>query len=153
MRTVSSLESMNSQIGRSFQRHANIFKFIESLKMHEFMKSSEMKLILNTPERSLRKKHKTDREREEKIKFFTTLLKRKEVDIGEFLEAMANKAILPSAGAFHIFKFAHIFQILIKKYFLALKISILPKIIHWISFEKQDNSKKKEAITINILRC
>lgn len=133
MRTVSSLESMNSQIGRSFQPHANIFKFIESLKMHEFMKSCEMNnLILNTSEKSFRKKHKTDREREDKIKFFTALLERKEVDIGEFLEAMANKAILPSAGAFHIFKFAHIFQIVFFKYFLALTISFFQKIIHWI---------------------
>lgn len=101
MRTVSSLEALNSQIGRSFQRHANIFKFINSLKMHEFMKSSEMmELSLRAFEKKIQRKHLADKEREAKITFFTALLKRNEVDIGEFLEAMANKSILPSAAFF-----------------------------------------------------
>lgn len=77
------------------------------------------KLILDTSGKSPGKKHKTDKEREEKIKFFTALLERKEVDIGEFLEAMANKAILPSAGAAHIFKFAHVFRILQNNFFFS----------------------------------
>lgn len=104
MRTTSSLESMNSQIGRSFPRHPNIFKFIECLKQHEYTKATIMKkLITNCPKNQMNRKHQEDKERDEKIRHFSSLFAKKKIGIGMFLEAMANKKILPLNGAYTIY--------------------------------------------------
>lgn len=42
MRTTSSLESINSQMGRSFPKHGHVWQFIEQLKYHEYSKSRDM---------------------------------------------------------------------------------------------------------------
>lgn len=99
MRTTSSLESINSHIGRSFPKHPNIFKFIDCLKQYEYTRSTKMrKLIQNCPKRQMERKHNKDKEREKKIKHFTSLFRRKKINLGIFLEAMSNKTILPLNG-------------------------------------------------------
>lgn len=99
MRTTSSVESLNSQIGRSFAKHPSIFKFIESLKQHEMTKATRMtKLLMNCPERQFGRKHRIDQERDDKIKYFSSLFEKGSIDVGTFLEAMANKTILPLNG-------------------------------------------------------
>lgn len=101
MRTTSSLESMNAQIGRSFPKHPNFFKFLECLQQHEYTKATAMKkLIENCPVYQMERKHQKDKERDEKIKHFSSLFARKRIDLGMFLEAMANKKILPLNGAY-----------------------------------------------------
>lgn len=104
MRTTSSVESLNSTIGRSFPKHPSILKFVEHLKLHEFGKYCDL-LNLSKPdlpskqlEKQLNRKRKIDREREEKIVFFTKKLKTKEIGPSEFLDAMATKEILPKNG-------------------------------------------------------
>lgn len=44
------------------------------------------------------RKRKADRERQHKIKYFSDLLKSNRINIIEFLEAMANRTILPLSG-------------------------------------------------------
>lgn len=96
MRTTSSLESLNSQLSRSFPKHGSIWKFIEQLKSHEFMKATEMTKLMhsNAPTQNQRKRKK-DKEREAKIDFFMNMLDANEISPGLFLEAMGNRIILP----------------------------------------------------------
>lgn len=60
------------------------------------------KLIENCPENQMERKHHEDKERDEKIRYFSSLFAKKEIDLGMFLEAMANKKILPLNGAYSI---------------------------------------------------
>lgn len=99
MRTTSSVESLNSQIGRSFAKNPSIFNFCESLKQHEFTKATIMrKLLTDCPKKQLKRKHRVDQERDDKIKYFSSLLKKGFIDVAMFLEAMGNKTILPLNG-------------------------------------------------------
>lgn len=100
MRTTSSIESLNSVLGRSFPQHPHIFKFIDHLKLHEFSKYCALLELLkpNIPPEQLNRKRKIDQEREEKIVFFTKKLKTNEILPSEFLDAMAIKDILPQNG-------------------------------------------------------
>lgn len=102
MRTTSSLESLNSQLGRSFPKRGHIWKFIDQLKYHEFSKASDMLRLTNegSPANILQRKRKRDVQRQHKIEFFTSLLKGGNIDAGAFLEAMANKIILPGVFVF-----------------------------------------------------
>lgn len=95
MRTTSSLESLNSQLGRSFKKKGHIWKFIEQLKYHEFSKAYDMLKLTESTAKISERKRKKDIERQRKIEFFTNLLKEGVIDAGAFLEAMGNKIILP----------------------------------------------------------
>lgn len=62
-------------------------------------KSARMrKLQMNCPEKQFERKHRKDQERDDKIKYFSLLLKKESIDVGGFLEAVANKTILPLNG-------------------------------------------------------
>lgn len=97
MRTTSSLESLNSKMNRSFPKHGHIWEFIDQLKFHECMKSKEMKLLNKQNNRNIqpKRKRKSDRDRDAKISFFSELLKDRKISPNEFLEAMADKKIMP----------------------------------------------------------
>lgn len=98
MRTTSSVESLNSQLNRSFPKHGSIWKFVEQLKSHEFMKATEMAKLMHSDKKSPsqnQRKRKKDRERDAKIDFFTKMLNANEISPGLFLEAMGNRIILP----------------------------------------------------------
>lgn len=100
MRTTSSLESLNSVLGRSFPLHPHIFKFMDYLKLHEFSKYCDLVDLMrpNIPPEQFERKRKIDRERDQKINFFSEMLTRNEITPSEFLEAMATKEILPMDG-------------------------------------------------------
>lgn len=100
MRTTSSSESLNSLLNRSFPKHPHIFKFVESLKLFEFSKANNMLDFATNevPKEQFGRKRKTDQERDMKIKHFSGLLKNDEISVNDFLEAMANKDMLPSIG-------------------------------------------------------
>lgn len=99
MRTTSSLESVNAQFKRMFKRHGNIFKFIESAKLHEYSKVIDLQQLQTTvTAKQMERRKNIDKERDEKIKHFSSMLDQKQIDVTEFLEAMANKSILPSTG-------------------------------------------------------
>lgn len=97
MRTTSSVESLNSVLGRSFPKHPHILKFIDYLKHHEFSKYCDLLNLLKSDisPKQLGRKRKLDQEREEKIVFFTKKLKSNDILPSEFLDAMAIKEILP----------------------------------------------------------
>lgn len=100
MRTTSSVESLNSVLGRSFPKHPHILKYMDHLKLHEFFKYCDLINLSKSDisQKQLDRKRKVDREREEKIAFFTKKLKTKEILPSEFLDAMAIKDILPQNG-------------------------------------------------------
>lgn len=114
MRTTSSLESLNAQIQRQFKRHGNIFKFIENLKLFEYSKVIDLQQ-LQTSKRAeqMERRKNIDKERDAKIKFFSGKLDKKEIDVTEFLNAMANKTILPATGSIRtLFKFSnHLYHV------------------------------------------
>lgn len=95
MRTTSSLESLNSQLGRSFPKHGHIWRFIEQLKYHEYSKSRDMLRLSRGTNIGKKNKRKKDKERMERIKFLSILLRDKKITSDEFLEAMAGKNIFP----------------------------------------------------------
>lgn len=97
MRTTSSIESLNSQLNRSFPKRGHIWKFIEQLKYHEFSKANDMQKLTKIDVK-MERKRKSDRERERKIKFLTSLLKEGTIDVGVFLDAMGNKISLPGVS-------------------------------------------------------
>lgn len=82
-----------------FPKHPEIYKFVDCLKLFEFEKRSEMIELRDIVcEKQLQRKRKKDKVRGEKIEFFSSLLKKNEISIREFLEAMGNRVILPSSG-------------------------------------------------------
>lgn len=101
MRTTSSLEALNTAMGRSFPKHPHIFKFIDRLRLLELSKSIDMlDLIRNDSiNEQFKRKRQRDKQREEKIQHYTEKLKTsKDMTPGLFLEAMANKVVLPGTG-------------------------------------------------------
>lgn len=99
MRTTSSLESMNSVLGRGCRKHPQIFVFIDHIRKHEFSKSLDLlNSFENDVDKDFERKRRLDKEREIKINHFTKRLQKEEITVEEFLEAMANKDILPEAG-------------------------------------------------------
>lgn len=97
MRTTSSVESVNSIVQRSFPDRTNIFKFVESLKLFETIRSTDLHQLskgeIRTPQ--LERKRAEDRARDEKIKRLSMSLKQKKIPIAEFLEEICTKDILP----------------------------------------------------------
>lgn len=104
MRTTSSLESVNSTLGRSFPKHPHIFKFLDCLRLFEFSKLLSMiDLVKNENScQQFQRKRQLDKDREEKINFFTNVLNENRITVREFLEAMANKEILQDLGKIYI---------------------------------------------------
>lgn len=99
-RTTSLVESINSQIQRSFPARPSILQFTDYLRLHESMKSTDLYQIvqLEIVNDELSRKRATDRARHLKIMHFTDLLKAGEISIAEFLEAMSSKEVLNIAG-------------------------------------------------------
>lgn len=99
-RTTSLIESVNSVIQRSFPDRTHILKFVESLKLYESIKSTDLYQIVHdeieTP--ILQRKRSKDKARDEKIKWWSAYLAKKEITIAEFLDQMSGKDVLPSNG-------------------------------------------------------
>lgn len=98
MRTTSPLESFNSVIGRSFPKHPNIFRFIDYMKMHESHIVLKMWALLECEGKDA---FQRKRDRDDKIKYATGMLKRDEISVVEFLEAVANDETVPNKGLFN----------------------------------------------------
>lgn len=100
MRTTSSLESMNSVLGRMIPKRPNIFKFIDGIKLHEFAKNRELlELSFKCPKNQLKRKRKADQWREEKIMKATEELMGEDISPSEFLDIFSNdQSLLPHSG-------------------------------------------------------
>lgn len=100
MRTTSLVESMNSVIQRSFPSKPHIFKFLECLRLHEAMKSTDLfQLASNQISNSkLMQKRAEDKRRNEKIELLSTRLEKKKINAAQFLEHMCESSISTPAG-------------------------------------------------------
>ncbi|XP_031626897.1 uncharacterized protein LOC116343127 [Contarinia nasturtii] len=69
MRTTSSLEGMNSVIQNSFSSNQNIYSFIEQLRLHESIKSSDLYQLSRSEitNKQLERRRTEDKVRDEKI--------------------------------------------------------------------------------------
>lgn len=99
MRTTSSLESMNSVLGRGCRKNPQMFKFIDHIRTHEFSKTLDLfNLLEDDVDNDFKRKRQLDKEREEKISYLTNKLQKGEITVADFLEAMSDKNILPGTG-------------------------------------------------------
>lgn len=98
MRTTSPVEAVNSVIQRSFPKQTSIFKFTESLKLHESIKATDLYQLEKNDVISphLERRRKEDRARDEKIRKWSALLNNNEITVTKFLEEMSKKELLPS---------------------------------------------------------
>lgn len=118
MRTTSSLESINSVLGRLFLRRPNIYKFIDGIKIHEFAKYRELLELSaekeDAPKRQTRKR-KSDQERDDKIKRATEDLTTKAITTSQFLETFSKDgSLLPKNGnIFHKYILCCLFHLYI----------------------------------------
>lgn len=105
MRTTSSLESLNSVLGRLIPKQPNIFKFIDGIKLHEFAKHRELlELLFNCPKKQLKRKKEIDEKRDAKIKRTTEQLVNNEISPSEFLDVFSSdQTLLPKSGNFPYF--------------------------------------------------
>lgn len=97
MRTTSSLESMNAVLRRMSNPHPTLFKFIDTIRMHEFSKSIELFELIKSivPIRKSKKITALDI----KLKKLTTDLEENpDMSPGSFLEEFAKDIILPNTG-------------------------------------------------------
>lgn len=97
MRTTSSLESLNSVLGRSFPKHPHIYRFIDYLKLNESNSCLEMWSLIaqDVPSGPIRKK---DIDRQARIKKCTDSLKTKTISVAQFLDEMTKDEHLPRKG-------------------------------------------------------
>lgn len=70
---------------------------MDELKLIEFKKALDMLNLIgpDIPKEQFERRKQTDRERDNKIKYFTDLLLSKKISVSTFLECMANKGIMP----------------------------------------------------------
>lgn len=99
MRTTSSLESLNSVLGRLIPHKPNIFKFVDGIRIHEFAKCEEL-LQLDASEKARpARKRKRDQERDDRIKRVTQNLVDKRITTSMFLETFSvTENSLPHSG-------------------------------------------------------
>lgn len=97
MRTTSLVEAMNSVIQRTFPPKTHWFKFVESLKLHEAIKSTDLFQIssgeIENPK--LQQVRAEDKRRAEKINALSTQLELGEITAFEFLEEMSENIVAP----------------------------------------------------------
>lgn len=110
MRTTSSLESMNSALGRGCQKHP-----LGHIRKHEFKKSLDLLNLLENLDldKDFKRKRQMDKEREMKISYFTNKLQEGEIYVEDFLEAMSDKDILPVTVKLTLFRINHIIRTLL----------------------------------------
>lgn len=58
IRTTSAVESFNAQLGRTFQHHGNLFRFVSDLKSLEAVQVHDMRFVVNGGQRATRKSKK-----------------------------------------------------------------------------------------------
>jgi len=73
---------------------------MDQLKMVEFKKALDLLSLMDSdvPQNQFERRTNSDKERDEKIKYFTTLIKTNQISVSEFLDAMSNKVILRNTG-------------------------------------------------------
>lgn len=108
MRTTSSLESINSQLQRMLPENAHLYKFIECLRLHESIKSSDLYQISigNITNQNMKKRRAEDRARDAKIKLLSGKLKKQEISVAGFLRSMSKNKTSKTTRTYEFF--AHI---------------------------------------------
>lgn len=92
MRTTSSVESLNSVLGRSMPKHPNVFRFMDHLRLHEFAKYMDFKESLKPAagEKQFERQRKDTKDRAKNIQSFTTKLELNEINVVEFMEGVSG---------------------------------------------------------------
>lgn len=109
MRTTSSVESLHSKNHKIFPKHPHIFKFMECLKELENEKTQDMRrLMTGMPPGQLERRHKKDRDREDRIRYFTEQFQLNNINEIEFLRGVAIRKSLLSQGTLS-YKFSDTF--------------------------------------------
>lgn len=98
MRTTSSLEAFNGELGKLFQNHPNIWSFMDSLKLFEFQKSNILQQKSDENHVCFERRHQKDRKRDRDIKELTELLKKKRISPHQFLREIASRRMFRSKG-------------------------------------------------------
>lgn len=98
MRTTSSLEALNGELGKLFQMHPNIWSFMDSLKLIEFQKSNTLKQQVAENRVCFERKHQKDQIRERDISELTRLLKNKRLSPQQFLREIASRRMFRPKG-------------------------------------------------------
>lgn len=98
MRTVSSLESFHSALNRSMSANSHFFKFVIGLKIHESRKADKMYNLLHNrmPKNQLKRKHRADKQRDERINHISKLFSEKRISLKEFLTMAAENSANPN---------------------------------------------------------
>lgn len=99
MRTTSSLETLNGELGKLIQPHPNIWSFMDNLKLIEFQKSNILMQKVHENHVCFERKRPKDQERERDIRDLTKLLKNKKISSHQFLEEIASRRMFRSKGA------------------------------------------------------
>lgn len=99
MRTTSSLESFNSVINRTVTQHANIFKFMDGIKLIDFAKNLELvELSKDSARQPTTRKRLADQKREERIQNTTERLHRSQITPSEFLDFLSGGISVEEEG-------------------------------------------------------
>lgn len=105
MRTTSPLESVNSNVQRSFPQNPHIFSFIQNLRLFDSIQSTDLYQLksgsITNPR--LQQQRNEDRRRDQKIKICTESLKTGKVTPFEFLLIMGDKDINEPSESKHSF--------------------------------------------------
>lgn len=157
MRTTSSLESMNSVLGRFFLRRPNIYKFIDGLKIYEFAKYKQL-LELSVENEDARKrktrKRKRDQERDDKIKRVTEDLIKRKINTSQFLEKFSTDgSLLPKEGNFPNQMLAVCFSYLSLFWFFFYFYNIIIQVHYQCSPPKSLGTVVEAAIPNQVVTC
>lgn len=109
MRTTSLVEAMNSVIQRSFPAKTHMFKFAESLRLHEAMKSTDLYQISSghITNSKLQQIRAADKQRNDRINLLSEMLKSEQISTEEFLDQIGEKYIAPSTVGTYFLFFIH----------------------------------------------
>lgn len=91
MRTTSSLESYNSELGRKVSARGNFFRFVEKLQDEEFEKSRNFEQLLISGGATEEAKRRRVRDRHERINEAWTSLREKKIDTAGMLNRLTFK--------------------------------------------------------------
>lgn len=105
MRTTSSHESLNSQIQRMLPQTTNLYKFAESLQLHESIKSSDLHQLStgNITNGLMEKRRAEDKARDVKIKLLTEKLRLRKISALGFLKSMSTSNVSQSVCTYEYF--------------------------------------------------
>lgn len=96
---------MNSQIQRMLRQDAHLYKFVETLRLHESIKSSDLYQLStgNITNAHMEKRRAEDRARDTKIKLLVKKLNGGKISALGFLTSMSTNNVSQSVRTYKLF--------------------------------------------------